>query len=48
VLWDIGSCGSGSSSTGAYRKFDTDKVKAQGQRVSGNRDAAAAVGLFNV
>ena len=33
---------------GSYRKFDTDKVKAQGQSVSGNGDAAAAVGLFNV
>jgi OmpA-OmpF porin, OOP family len=33
---------------GSYRKFDTDKVKAQGQSVSGNGDATAAVGLFNV
>jgi OmpA-OmpF porin, OOP family len=33
---------------GSYRKFDTDKVKAQGQSVSGNGDATAVVGLFNV
>ena len=33
---------------GSYRKFDTDKVKAQGQSVSGNGDASAVVGLFNV
>jgi OmpA-OmpF porin, OOP family len=33
---------------GSYRKFDTDKVKAQGQSVSGNGDATAAVVLFNV
>jgi opacity protein-like surface antigen len=33
---------------GSYRKFDTDKVKTQGQNVSGNGDATAAVGLFNV
>jgi opacity protein-like surface antigen len=33
---------------GSYRKFDTDKVKTQGQRVSGNGDATTAVGLFNV
>jgi OmpA-OmpF porin, OOP family len=33
---------------GSYRKCDTDKVKAQGQSVSGNGDATAAVGLFNV
>jgi opacity protein-like surface antigen len=33
---------------GSYRKFDTDKVKAEGQSVSGNGDATAVVGLFNV
>jgi opacity protein-like surface antigen len=33
---------------GSYRKFDTDKIKTQGQSVSGNGDATAAVGLFNV
>lgn len=33
---------------GSYRKFDTDKVKVQGQSVSGNGDATAVVGLFNV
>jgi outer membrane autotransporter protein len=33
---------------GSYRKFDTDRVKAQGQSVSGNGDATAVVGLFNV
>ena len=32
---------------GSYRKFDTDKVKAQGRSVSGNGDATAVVGLFN-
>jgi opacity protein-like surface antigen len=33
---------------GSYRKFDTDKIKAQGGSVSGNGDATAVVGLFNV
>jgi len=33
---------------GSYRKFDTDQVKAQGRSVSGNGDATAVVGLFNV
>ena len=33
---------------GSYRKFDTDKVKTQNQSVSGNGDATAAVGLFNL
>ena len=33
---------------GSYRKFDTDEVEAQGLSVSGNGDATAVVGLFNV
>jgi opacity protein-like surface antigen len=33
---------------GSYRKFDTEKVEAQGQSISGNGDATAAVGLFNL
>jgi OmpA-OmpF porin, OOP family len=33
---------------GSYRKFDTDKVEALGQSVSGNGNATAAVGLFNI
>ena len=33
---------------GSYRKFDTDEVEAQGLSASGNGDATAVVGLFNV
>ena len=33
---------------GSYHKFDTDEVEAQGLSVSGNGDATAVVGLFNV